>query len=111
MNETMWRLQSLLLAKPKAPGRLTRAARALVVWLKPVRPVHKNDVIVMRGCAAALIAIGLLAASGNLHAEPTDAQKQAAHKQCRAELGPLGIPLWTADGVVICQRVTMTVQR
>lgn len=110
MDEHMSLIQAALLAKPAKPSLLVRAVRALAAKLKPLLPVHKNDVIVMRGCALALVLFGLLAVTGQLHAEPTDAEKQAAHKQCRQELGPLGVPLWTADGQVICRRITLVLR-
>ena len=54
------RLQRLLLAKPAKPGRLMTAARALAAHIKPMLPMHKSDVIVMRGCVLALVLLLLI---------------------------------------------------
>jgi hypothetical protein len=87
-----------------------RSGCILADELKPLLPVHSHDIIVMRGCVMAVLMIMLLAFSGNLYAGPTENEKLAAQKQCRQELGPLGVPLWTAEGLVVCHRITVALK-
>lgn len=60
----------------------------------------------LMACAMAVVAI---LASGNAFAQQmhvSKAEEQAGYKYCRDALGPLGVPVWTADGTRICIKIS-----